>query len=219
MRASAFSACSSTAAVSGSVSAIGFSQKMGNPASMQRCSAGACISVASETKTASGPESMASSMVPAVPPTSRTSFSARSTVRLPTTISSTSGNSFSTLARKEPIRPAPRTATFIGTNLLYLDQRVSLEIDGRHPEIGVKSIIQDILDDEDLVRPLHSRLEKIPKRYFLDVREDTSLEDIKHGYQVIKGLHGSRRNKSGAPARDPLIAVQCAALYEDRRAA
>jgi hypothetical protein len=88
------------------------------------------------------------------------------------------------------------------------------EIDGRHPEIGVKSIIQDILDDEDLVRPLHSRLEKIPKRYFLDVREDTSLEDIKHGYQVIKGLHGSRRNKSGAPARDPLIAVQCALLYD-----
>src|SRR5215216_634445 len=88
------------------------------------------------------------------------------------------------------------------------------EVDRRHPEIGVKSIIQGILDNEDFARSLHSRLEEIPKRYYLDVREDTSLEDIRHGYHVIKGLHGSRRNRSGAPARDSLIAVQCAVLYD-----
>lgn len=88
------------------------------------------------------------------------------------------------------------------------------EIDKRHPEIGVKSIIQDILDDEDIARPLHSRLEKIPKRYYLDVREDTSWEDIKHGYSAIRELHDEQRDNSGAPARDTLLAVQCAVLYD-----
>ncbi len=88
------------------------------------------------------------------------------------------------------------------------------EVDRRHPEIGVKNIIRGILDDEDFARTLHSRLEEIPKRYYLDVREDTSLEDLKHGYHVIKGIQGGQRKKSGAPARDPLIAVQCAVLYD-----
>ncbi len=89
------------------------------------------------------------------------------------------------------------------------------EIDRRHPEIGVRSIIQDILDDEDFAKPMHYRLEKIPERYYLDVREDTPLEEVKRGYHVIKGLLGSQRNRSGAPSRDPLIAVQCAILYDE----
>jgi hypothetical protein len=75
------------------------------------------------------------------------------------------------------------------------------EIDKRHPDIGVKSIIRNILDDEDFAKPMHSRLEKIPKRYYLDVREDTPLEDIKRGYPRPTrwrrrgqggGVHGER---------------------------
>lgn len=92
---------------------------------------------------------------------------------------------------------------------------IEKEIDRRHPEIGVKDIIQAILEDEDFALPFDSRLEEIPNRYYLDVREDTSLEDIKRGYHVIRGLQGSHRDKTGAPTRDSLTAVQCAVLYEE----
>ncbi len=88
------------------------------------------------------------------------------------------------------------------------------EIDKRHPEIEVKNIIKGILNDEDFARPLHSRLEKIPKRYYIDVREDTSLKDVEHGYRAIKELHDEQEDGSGAPARDALLAVQCAVLHD-----
>ena len=92
---------------------------------------------------------------------------------------------------------------------------IEKEVEKRHPEIEVKRIIQDILHREDLRQSWRSRSEEVPLRCYLNIDEDTSLEDVRRGYHVIKGLQSNESNRGGAPLRDPLLAVQCAVLYDE----
>jgi hypothetical protein len=53
--------------------------------------------------------------------------------------------------------------------------------------------------------------EQYSKRYYIEVDEFTSLEDVKSAFRMIRSIQQPKRTK---PPRDRLIAVQCAILYD-----
>ncbi len=88
------------------------------------------------------------------------------------------------------------------------------ELEKTFPDIDIWDQVQEIWSKEGLIDQYHSRLEAIPERFYIDVREDTHLRDVGDAYRLLKDIQKGRNDKGGAPARDPLVAVQCAVLYD-----
>jgi hypothetical protein len=59
------------------------------------------------------------------------------------------------------------------------------------------------------------RYERYSKRYYIGVDDYTSLEDVKSAFHMIREV---QPHKDAKRSRDPLVAVQCAILYDRHNA-
>ncbi len=84
------------------------------------------------------------------------------------------------------------------------------EIDKAHPEITA----WDFVEEKGLFSQFRSAMEEIPRRFYIEVQEDTTEEDVKGAYRVLRDIQKGVNERGGASTRDPLVAVQCAVLYD-----
>ncbi len=83
------------------------------------------------------------------------------------------------------------------------------EIEKAHPEIRA----WDLIEEKGLLEQFRVEMEGIPRRLHIEVGEDTTAKDVTDAYRAIRRIQGEQ-NRGGASVRDPLIAVQCAVLYD-----
>jgi len=82
-------------------------------------------------------------------------------------------------------------------------------IEKAHPDIRV----WDLLKEKGLIEQFRLEMQSIPRHLHIEVGEDTTAEDASDAYRAIRRIQGEQ-NRGGATARDPLMAVQCAVLYD-----
>jgi hypothetical protein len=80
--------------------------------------------------------------------------------------------------------------------------------------LDVWDMLEEVQDNHpELMEKYRQKLSENPPRYYIAVEEDTTEEDARRAHRLIKdALDGSSRKR--APSRDPLVAVQCALLYD-----
>ncbi len=84
------------------------------------------------------------------------------------------------------------------------------EIHKSHPEIDVWNLVEE----KGLFERFRSEMEDIPRRFHIEVREDTTAKDVADAYSLVREFQKEQNQRGGAPPREPLIAVQCAILYD-----
>jgi hypothetical protein len=91
--------------------------------------------------------------------------------------------------------------------LRYIGE-LDLELQG----VDVDALIEDALSYiPGLEEEYREKAEKYSKRYYIGVDDHTSLEDVKSAFHMIREVQPSTGTKR---SRDPLVAVQCAILYD-----
>lgn len=82
-------------------------------------------------------------------------------------------------------------------------------IEETHPEIRA----WDLVEKKGLLEQFRSEMESIPRHLHIEVEEDTTALDVTDAYRAIRRIQ-QKHNQGGASVRDPLVAVQCAVLYD-----
>jgi hypothetical protein len=91
--------------------------------------------------------------------------------------------------------------------LRYIGE-LDLELQG----VDVDALIEDALSYiPGLEEEYREKAERYSKRYYIGVDDYTSLEDVKRAFHMIREVQPHKGTK---PSRDPLVAVQCAILYD-----
>lgn len=73
--------------------------------------------------------------------------------------------------------------------------------------------MEDVFDSTDLRTEFQEKKKALTRRYYIGVEEGVSKEDVGRAFDRIPTLHKTRL-RGGAPRRDPLVALQCALLYD-----
>jgi hypothetical protein len=91
--------------------------------------------------------------------------------------------------------------------LRYIGE-LDLELQG----VDVDALIENAtLYVPGLEEEYREKAERYSKRYYIGVDDFTSLEDVKSAFHMIRKVQPAKGTK---PSRDPLVAVQCAILYD-----
>jgi hypothetical protein len=78
--------------------------------------------------------------------------------------------------------------------------------------VDVGTLLDNVmLDIPGLEAEYRERYERYSKRYYIGVDDYTSLEYVKSAFHMIRKVQPSEDIK---PSREPLVAVQCAILYD-----
>ena len=76
-------------------------------------------------------------------------------------------------------------------------------------------IIEGILQTNfDLRFEYFKRMRELPRRWYIEVRTNITKKQVENAFDKIVGAH-KPSGERGAPKRDPLVALQCAILYDD----
>lgn len=76
-------------------------------------------------------------------------------------------------------------------------------------------IIESILQTNfDLQFEYFKRMRELPRRWYIEVTTNITKKQVENTFDKIVGAHKTSRER-GAPKRDPLVALQCAILYDD----
>jgi hypothetical protein len=78
--------------------------------------------------------------------------------------------------------------------------------------LDVGKILEEILRSPELWGEYLRRMEHVPKTHYISVDEYTSEADVKNARRLIRET--LEQNPGGRPLRDPLVALQCAVLYD-----
>ncbi len=79
--------------------------------------------------------------------------------------------------------------------------------------LDVEALVENVFDSTDLRTEFQEKKKALKRRYYIGVEEGVSKEDVGRAFDRIPTLHKARL-RGGAPRRDPLVALQCALLYD-----
>ena len=83
--------------------------------------------------------------------------------------------------------------------------------------VDVDDLLETITWDVPGLHEEHvERYRRYSERFYIEVGPYTTREDVVEAFRAIRSVEGAARSK---PLRDPLIAVQCAILYDSHNAA
>ena len=95
--------------------------------------------------------------------------------------------------------------------------RILKEIQRRHLEplgLDISAMLLDIYENcPELLNERSPIYQQSEARYYIEVDEHTTEADVKRAFRTIAAAQGSR-TRGSKPERDPLLAVQCAVLYD-----
>ena len=66
-------------------------------------------------------------------------------------------------------------------------------------------------DVPGLLQEYRERYRQYSQRYYVEVDEHTTLDDVKGAFRMIRSIQPTKEKK---PPRDRLVSVQCAILYD-----
>ena len=79
--------------------------------------------------------------------------------------------------------------------------------------LNIHEMFSDVMQSCGLREKLNERLAQVPRRRYIEIGEYTTRDDVTEAYKAfVSGREG--RSEEGAPQRDPLVAIQCAILYD-----
>jgi hypothetical protein len=78
--------------------------------------------------------------------------------------------------------------------------------------LDVKEVLHNILEVSGISAEYAERMSQVSETYYIVVDEYTSEEDLESTRRMIRAAQ--ERNSGGRPARDPLVALQCALLHD-----
>jgi hypothetical protein len=78
--------------------------------------------------------------------------------------------------------------------------------------LDVETVLHDVLDSSGLWEEYRDRMEQVSETYYILVDEYTTEEDLESARRIIRATQN--QDSGGRPARDPLVALQCALLHD-----
>lgn len=88
------------------------------------------------------------------------------------------------------------------------------EIGERHLEplgINIHAMFREVFQNTELYNELEENLAQVPRDYYIKIDDHTTNEDVRSAYTFTRP---NEQSEEGAPQRDPLVAIQCAILYD-----
>jgi hypothetical protein len=99
----------------------------------------------------------------------------------------------------------------------WLYETIMQEIGQRYLErlgIDIWKLREEVLESSpDILKAYGEMRDENPPRLYIDVREWTTENDVRNAFRLIRQTQPTAQ-KGGTPKRDPLVAVQCAILYD-----
>jgi hypothetical protein len=85
--------------------------------------------------------------------------------------------------------------------------------------MNIREMMWEVLDSSPslLKREQELREQETPALHYIAVDEETTADDVQRAFKLISATLPERSSK-GAPRRDPLVALQCAVLYDRHNA-
>jgi len=94
--------------------------------------------------------------------------------------------------------------------------RVLEELDERYLRpagIDLSEALGEIFDDTELNNQYHAKKNKLRREWHIVVAEGVNVNDIKRAAEKIPAVREAH-SSGGRPARNPIVAIQCAAFYD-----